>query len=113
MKARRLLRCVRASFAPASIPPKDFCSGSIALPGGALRLTGPTSFGRPGKRSAAPAKQQAKRGSYVRTRDLETPLMTPPKVESHFLAPAAKPNAQLEKLDAEGRVAWALENLPE
>ncbi len=34
-----------------------------------------------------------------------------PKVE-RILA-LAETNAQLEKLDAEGRVAWALENLPE
>ena len=33
-----------------------------------------------------------------------------PKVE-RILA-LAETNAQLEKLDAEGRVAWALENLP-
>ena len=33
-----------------------------------------------------------------------------PKVES--ILALAQTNAELEKLDAEGRVAWALENLP-
>lgn len=48
------------------------------------------------------------RGNYVRT-DLNA-LNALPKVE-RILA-LAETNAQLEKLDAEGRVAWALENLP-
>ena len=69
----------------------------------------PGLWGFVGRANAVPPGETGKRGSYVRTRSKRAERIT--EGRSCFLQ-LAETNSQLEKLSAEARVAWALENLP-